>query len=156
MWQGTCERFADVDCSALVAWITSVPFTEWPQQHPVDELIRPAMCHDMSWHDFGAVSSDTIAELWNILGQPRIVNRMLSVVMPGHDILSHADHLAENWICRVHVPLTTNDKATFTVELEEHRMLVGGAYRVNISRTHSVFNGGKTPRIHLMFDCYEP
>ena len=43
-------------------------------------------------------------------------------------------------------------RAVFVVEGDVHRMEVGGAYLVNVNASHGVWNGGETPRIHLMFD----
>jgi hypothetical protein len=53
---------------------------------------------------------------------------------------------------QVHVPVTTNDKVIFTMDDGEHHMEVGKAYRFNTLATHAVANGGKTARVHLVFD----
>lgn len=153
-WPGTCEWFADVECGALIAWITAIPFEDWPQQHKVDSQLRPAMVSDVGWHRFGAASADAVAQLSKLLDHPKIVNRMLSVVMPGHSIDPHKDELGPDWEYRVHLPLVSNKRSRFYVDNEVHCMRVGSAYRVNISKVHSVINGGGTPRIHLVFDCY--
>lgn len=153
-WPGTCEWLADVDSGPLTRWITSIHFAQWPQQHPVDDQLRPAMVSDPGWLGFGARSDDTVAGLATILGNPRISNRLISVVMPGHDITPHKDEMGEDWICRVHIPLTANNWSKFIIDGKVYHMRAGSAYRVNVTKTHSVVNNGITPRIHLMFDCY--
>ena len=137
------QEYADCDVSALTAWITAIPFEEWPQQSLLEDgRIRPAMVTDLSWHGFGKMTSEFASAS----------NRMLSVVMPGHSIPPHQDQQDLRWITRVHVPLTTNDKAVFIADGETFHMKVGKAYRVNTLAEHEVRNDGLTPRIHFIFD----
>jgi Aspartyl/Asparaginyl beta-hydroxylase len=155
-WNGTCERIGNVDCSELSDWIMAIPFRDWPQQHKVDEQLRPAMVNDPDWHQFGryAMAFMIANPLPPFLGGPKVKDTMLSVVMPGHRIEPHRDSLGDEWITRIHVPLVTNRETEFIIDGREYGMWVGGSYMVNISREHSVVNNGKTPRIHFMFDCY--
>jgi hypothetical protein len=154
MWEGTCEKFADVDQHMLADWISAIPFSEWPQQNKVDEQLRPAMISDLNWHGFGAVAYSVDSQLAPHLQQYKVSNRMLSVVMPGHDIRRHQDLLGPAWITRIHVPLVTNPAARFIIGDMEYTMKTGGAYKVDIAREHAVYNHGCVPRIHFMFDCY--
>jgi len=159
MWTGTCEWIGDADCGGMIAWIRGISFSQWPQQHKIDHQLRPAMVQDTEWHGFRDQYRPIIDEFERVNQRSlpagfRTTNPMLSVVMPGHEILPHRDVLADNWICRIHIPLTYS-KAVFIIGGEEHRMLPGSAYRVNISRIHAVYNYGPTPRIHFMFDCYD-
>lgn len=111
------------------------------------------MVNDISWHDFGAQTDALVAELMRSMRVPMFAfNRMLSVVMPGHQIEAHCDSQQSDWITRVHVPLQTNDQAVMCVEGVDYRMDVGVAYRFDTRREHAVRNGGDTPRIHFMFD----
>lgn len=153
-WDGTCEKFADIDVAKMASWISAIPFSDWPQQHQVDGQLRPAMVTERDWHKFGIMAAPVMVQL--PLGSLATVsNYMLSVVMPGHGITQHKDTLGDDWICRVHVPLVTNSAVKFIIEGKGYEMDVGCAYRVNVSREHSVMNDGVTPRIHFMFDCYE-
>jgi hypothetical protein len=54
---------------------------------------------------------------------------------------------------RVHVPLLSNDRAVFTTEGQDHTMRVGWAYLIDPTKEHSAFNGGKTDRVHLLFNA---
>lgn len=149
---GKVEAFASLDVADLVKWICGIPFSEWHQQRPVDHQLRPAMMTDLSWHGLKAITDPAVALLTGHFPGCSEDTRMVSVVMPGHSIEPHCDWQSPHWICRVHVPLTTNDKSRFIVGGIDHHMEVGKAYRVNTEIEHAVTNDGATPRIHLMFD----
>lgn len=141
---------ATVDIASVVRWLDKISFSDWPQQR-FDEM-RPAMVTDPKWHGFGTVVAPVIAEVMEHFPGCAPFQAMLSVVMPGHEIESHCDCQAPYWICRVHVPLTSNVRAIFVLEGEAHYLKPGFAYRINTQAEHAVMNGGETPRIHLMFD----
>lgn len=150
---GTCEPFTPVDAAGLVSWIGGIPFEDWPQQHRLDDgQIRPAMATDLSWHGFGEIAAPVVASVMALLPSCEAHQQMVSVVMPGHDIPPHRDSQAPTWRCRVHVPLTSNDRSLFLVGGVAHSLKVGMAYRVNTEAEHAVVNDGNTPRIHFMFD----
>ena len=71
---------------------------------------------------------------------------------PGQIHPVHKDDQPPEWVTRVHIPLQTNPHAVTTMEDAPHRMVVGTAYRFNTMVEHAVSNGGKTPRIHLVFE----
>lgn len=147
------KELARVDVAQLAAWARAIPFREWPQQHRVDELLRPAMVNDVGWHGFGAATDPLIEELLGHLPAGAVAfNRMLGCVQPGHKIDPHYDAQASEWIARVHVPLCTNDETFMRFEGVDYHMAVGTAYLVDTRREHGVRNGGTTPRIHFMFD----
>lgn len=145
-----CEEICLVDVASLVAWISSIDLTDWPQQS-LREL-KPAMVTDLGWHGFGAESAAAIDRVMSKLRGHSPYQRMLSAVMPGHFIEPHVDHQASYWMTRVHVALVTNDRSTFVVGGVAHHLEVGCAYGVNTEAVHSVTNDGKFPRIHLMWD----
>ena len=153
MWEGTVEKFAEVDTKPLTDCLLPIPFEVWPQQNPSHQELKPAMANE-TWYKLKEVSDYLVDGLRSVLGNPKIIDRMLSVVMPRHDIAPHRDVFGPEWLYRVHVPLTTNSRAVFMVDSVPYWLRVGYAYRVNISKTHAVVNNGPTPRIHFMFDCY--
>ena len=145
------QEICSVEVSELIDWITQIPFKEWPQQSKLEDgKIRPAMVTDLSWHDFGEKVSDTIASV----SPGRIAySPMLSVVMPGHSIPAHKDQQPKEWLCRVHVPLTTNVDCWHIEDGQKFfHMEVGKAYLIDTRVEHEVRNDGYTPRIHFMFD----
>ena len=142
-----------VDARAAADWIAAIDFADWPQQNRLaDGQVRPAMVTDLSWHGFGAATDGLLCECLKQFPGCVGLDRMLSAVMPGHDIPPHTDNQNERWVCRVHVPLLTNPQAFFVVEDKPYHLEVGKAYLVDTRRMHAVINGGTTPRIHFMFD----
>ncbi|MFK8020981.1 MAG: aspartyl/asparaginyl beta-hydroxylase domain-containing protein [Pseudomonadales bacterium] len=57
---------------------------------------------------------------------------------------------------RIHVPLITNNAVEFVVDDQPVLMKEGQAYELNNLLPHSVFNGGKEDRMHLIFDYMDP
>jgi len=152
---GTVARLGAVTVDPLVSWITAIPWEAWPQQHRLaDGRIRPAMVNSPSWHGLHDVTTQVVKEIQAWV--PRLTRpalRMVSVVMPGHEIPPHCDKHGPRWWGRVHVPLTSDPSSVFTVAGESHRLRVGVAYAVNTLSEHSVSNvAGLVPRVHLVVD----
>jgi hypothetical protein len=155
-WQGTCAPLTPIDASPLVDWLTAIPFEEWPQEcRPADGRIRPAMMQELEWHGFRKITEPTVQTLMAYFPGCIDYNRMLSVVMPGHAIEPHRDDQSEKWVARIHVPLTTNEKALFYSAGVPHNLKVGTAYLVNTTEVHEIKNDGDCPRIHFMFDAVD-
>lgn len=164
---GTVEPIATLGVAAwgMAGWVADISFEEWPQQDRLnDGKIRPAMVNDPAWYGFGDASKLVVAEVMRHVGVGEPFNLMLSAVMPGAEIELHADRQPAEWLFRVHVPLLTNDDAWFaTWEAGEvvgdggrrWNMKAGIAYKVNTEKRHAIWNGGDTPRIHLMWDVKE-
>jgi hypothetical protein len=153
------EPYGDVDVREAVKWIKAIRFEDWPQQSKVDDQLRPAMVTNLDWHDFRNIAVAIVKQLGFELSQPGTgmghddtYQWMLSCVMPGHGIEAHKDAQADYWKFRVHVPLLTNPKAFTEMEDGKHHLEVGKAYKVNTAAMHAVENGGRTPRVHFMFD----
>jgi hypothetical protein len=147
-----------VGCFSVVEWITAIPFDAWPQQKPLRGEMRPAMVNDPDWQEFAdntlSLRAQAMAEFAEYGAPVGSISHspMLSVVMPGHHIDAHSDPMPADWVCRIHVPLTTCPEAVMVVRGVEHHLDVGMAYAINIRAPHAVFNRGDTPRIHFMFD----
>lgn len=153
---GTCEALCSVQIEEMAAWIAAIPFSDWHQQRPVDDQLRPAMMTDLSWHGFGETAGPVVTSVMEHFPSCRAYQLMLSVVMPGHSIEPHKDWQGPSWVCRVHVPLTTNEKSRFVVGGVDHNLQLGLAYQINTESEHSVTNDGPTPRVHFMFDVGNP
>lgn len=152
-FDGTVAFLRAVEVADMVRWVATISFADWHQQTPLsDGQLRPAMMTDPAWHGFGAAAAPVIAQVLPLFPGCDARQVMLSVVMPGHAIEPHRDAQPPGWICRVHVPLTSNPESRFIVGGEAHHLDVGAAYRVNTEIEHAVENGGATPRIHLMTD----
>lgn len=81
---------------------------------------------------------------------------MLARMAPGGVIHPHVDaNPAALWPHRIHVPITTNDKASFSIGSQAHYLKVGQAYEVNSLGRHAVTNHGTTDRIHLILKYFD-
>ena len=152
-FRGTVQLLGEVCDESLLGWVMDIPFTQWPQQSAVNGASRPAMVNDPQWHRFGERSDPLVRQIlgtWSRRGAE--LQRLLSVVMPSHNIDTHVDKVSPRHWGRVHVPLMTNALSEFIVGGESHTMKAGYAYLVNIEAPHSVLNAGLTPRIHFMLD----
>lgn len=147
---GTVEKIGPIDVVALTLWVGAIAFSEWPQQR-IGQL-WPAMVTDLAWHGFGAETDEIVCRLLSRFPTCRAEQRMLSVVMPGRAIEPHTDSQPPQWVCRVHVPLTSNPQSRFIVGGFDHQLAPGFAYKVNTEAVHAVENNGATPRVHFMFD----
>jgi hypothetical protein len=151
---GTVEPFAVLDpakIETVAAWLP--PFEEWPQQKPHGVLpLKPAMMSNATWYGFGEMFDPLVVDILEHYPGGIAQQRMLSVVMPHDEIPPHTDAQCPEWVERIHVPLTTNLDAVFVCDDGPHHMKVGYAYRVNTEARHAVYNRGRTPRVHFMFD----
>lgn len=154
-FSGTVEPLGRVEVSALVEWVSAIPFEDWPQQTPLgDGQLRPAMVNQPGWHGFYDVTAPVlkVVQAW-LPRRTQPKQRLLSVVMSGHAIPPHVDKHSDRWYGRVHVPLTSDPMSRFVVGGEPHALKPGNAYLTNTLREHSVSNiEGTQPRIHLVVD----
>ena len=72
----------------------------------------------------------------------------------GSVIKPHRDHdlAIERGRARLHVPVATNPDVDFRVEDERVVLQEGECWYLDLSRTHSVANLGKSDRVHLVID----
>lgn len=114
------------------------------------------MVTDLDWYSFSRITDSLVRYATpDALSHLAERNRMLSVVMPDAVIEPHTDQLTDDWITRIHVPLTSNPDAMFISGDIVHRLAVGMAYEINTRERHAVWNAGQTPRVHLMFDLHK-
>lgn len=79
---------------------------------------------------------------------------LLSKLVPGQAKTLHVDPVADDWLYRIHIPVTSNEQAWFCFA-EDHIVLhPGHAYAVNITKPHAPVNLGDNDRIHLMCDIH--
>lgn len=151
---GAVERLGAVDIAPMVAWITAIPFEDWPQQTRWNGVaLRPAMVNDPWWHGMSQQMQPLVDQVLSMVPDTSPYNDMLSVVMPGQEIPPHVDKVAPDWLVRVHVPLTTDPASRFVVQGSGYHLQTGAAYLVNITAEHCVDNRlGSVPRVHFMMD----
>jgi hypothetical protein len=81
---------------------------------------------------------------------------MLARLEAGHGIDRHVDGGGSNpFTHKIHVPLETNPAAVLHVDGADFHLAAGRAWEVNNLVPHGGFNGGRTDRIHLVFEVFE-
>ena len=124
--------------SKLRDWRQSFDGPMWAEWRP---LIEPVL------------TAATAAYGYSRGGYPRV---MLARMGPGAMIHPHQDtNPAAKWPHKIHVPLLTNDRVVFTIDGIAFHLAEGEAVEVDNMATHAVTNGGKTDRIHLIFEYYD-
>jgi quercetin dioxygenase-like cupin family protein len=74
---------------------------------------------------------------------------------PGSTIKEHADpdlgfHLGE---VRLHIAVASNPEVEFVVGGARVQMSEGECWYHDFGKPHRVYNGGDSPRVHLVIDC---
>lgn len=84
----------------------------------------------------------------------KILTARLLKLSVGSIIKPHEDYKMgyKDNNCRIHIPITTNDKVSFCLDNEELRLLPGECWYIDANFTHSVANLGNEDRIHLVID----
>lgn len=122
-WSEICT----VDVGPLVAWLREQP-PSWPEVAPTKPQ-RVFVLPDV----FAPVIAFVLVHFWdNMAGRQAEVavhQPMLSRLLSGQSHPMHVDSQRADWITRVHVPVTTNERCWFQWEEEceqiEVRMLRG-------------------------------
>ncbi len=72
---------------------------------------------------------------------------------PNSRVRTHKDRSDVLYVARrFHVPIKTNSLVLFTSGQDTRHLELGHAYELNNINYHSVVNGSKEPRIHLIID----
>ncbi len=84
---------------------------------------------------------------------PLLSVRLLKL-SPGGFIKPHRDFELgyEDGCFRIHIPILTHSKVTFTLDNHKLEMKPGECWYTNVNYVHSVSNEGLTDRIHLVID----
>lgn len=88
--------------------------------------------------------------------RPAFPKAMFARLEAGHKIDEHYDAGSTNYLThKIHVPIQTNDRASFLVAGESFQLKAGFAYEVNNVERHGVVNGGDADRIHFIFEVFD-
>lgn len=140
-FEGTINELCDLDISAHVKWLRSIPVTDWhklgdPAFHNWDAEFRP-------------LAEKLVQQFYPGC---KVYGMGLWLVEPGQVHPSHTDIQPDDWLVRVHIPLVTNQLCVTIMDDGPHHLEVGKAYRFNTLANHEVVNRGDCRRIHFMFD----
>ena len=73
----------------------------------------------------------------------------------GAKSLVHKDADDNEYMCRIHIPLITNPKCTFTADGESLYMEPGKVYIVWVNIWHQIRNDSDQDRYHIIMDAYD-
>jgi len=141
------NRFGALDATQHIIFRFVSNFTDWRQSYE-----RPLWSE---WrHLLEPVLDQAVAAYGYDRGAfPRV---MLARMAPGGLIHPHRDqNPAAKWPHKIHVPLLTNEKVTFTIEGKGYHFSEGEAVEVNNMGVHGVDNRGDSDRVHLIFEYYD-
>lgn len=179
--RGKTTRFRDlgaVDVSALVAKLHTLAEDDWHRhdaakpnrfdtlggtQHLVMTFVHqvavPTSWYALPvWDEWAPLVQPLLDEAARRLGYasaefPRV---MLARLPAGAEITAHRDGgRFPAFPHKLHVALDTNPHVEFYVDPEWRHLARGQLVEVNNNLTHAVRNDGDTPRVHLVFECFE-
>jgi hypothetical protein len=90
-----------------------------------------------------------------LAGKP-LARVLLAKLAPGGHITPHIDegaYAAATW--RLHVVLAAEEGNVFRVEREYYAPQVGDILRINVRKEHEVWNGSRSPRVHIIADVFK-
>lgn len=117
------------------------------------QKINPSHNKDYSeWHPDLANSyvRDLTSELKECIGL-NIGKIRLNWLMPNTGYTMHIDVEP----MRIHIPLLTNEHVYYIYNHKLYTMKYGKMYHLITSEHHTVWNFGKLPRLHLIFNTYD-
>tara|TARA_R110002072_G_scaffold303069_1_gene492567 strand:+ start:41122 stop:41694 length:573 start_codon:yes stop_codon:yes gene_type:complete len=172
------RELGSVDLSALMPLVDAIPEDIWNEEnsrkenrffcfshtrHIVFRFMKGADPRNSyskplweTWkpHLLPIMEQVTEAYGYSVRAYPKV---MLARLEAGHEIDRHRDAGPSNYLThKIHVPLQTNSEARMYIRPDYHHLRVGQAYELNNVISHGVENHGKTDRIHLIFECFDP
>lgn len=93
----------------------------------------------------------SILDSWDC---PKEAIRLLAL-HPGAEIKPHRDRGCNyvNGVCRIHIPIQTNQAVQFKVSDEFLVLEEGTSWYIDFDEIHTIKNNGKSVRVHLVIDC---
>jgi hypothetical protein len=142
------NRFAALDATRHIVFRFIDDPHDWRASHD-----RPA------WPQMRALLEPVLAQAVRGYGYARgVFPRVMLARMPAGGVIHpHVDaNPAARWPHKIHVPLLTNDRVVCHFGGADHRLAEGAAVEVDNLGPHWVQNHGPAPRIHLIFEYYDP
>ncbi len=99
------------------------------------------------------IELDNIIRMLESVADGKAIRVELISMKPNSRVRTHKDRSDVLYVARrFHVPIKTNSLVLFTSGQEVRHLEVGRAYELNNINYHSVVNGSKESRIHLIID----
>jgi hypothetical protein len=145
-----CEYKGRKNTSGVASYVTeTIPLLYSPNAISAKNLIHH------KYHQYLQVEINRMCIfVSNLVGDVKEKQSMLTRLGPGGLIKTHKDKgPITRQTHRVHLPIITNDRCTFTVGEVTMKLKPGDIWIIdNTDHFHSVENNGETPRIHLIVD----
>lgn len=172
------RRLGAVDIAELRAAVLAIPETVWDAENAdkpnrfeaLDKTRHIVFRFVKDFDDWRGAYDGRLWPQWRALLEPVLAQAvapygyargahpriMLARMARGGIIHPHRDaNPAAKWPHKIHVPLLTSEKVTFTVEGVGYHFPEGEAVEVNNMGVHAVANQGDTDRIHLIFEYFD-
>lgn len=151
------RKWFEYDVEKMREWYSQLEEKFKDSKFHVTEIVEPDTdycCHYASGCCFYDLNDDTmfgyLKELKDtVLSKFSEFDAWTAVThAPGTRLGMHQDE--EDWMT-VHIPIYTNEKATWSIGGDEFYMPLGNAYILNSTIPHDVCNYGDSDRVHLYF-----
>lgn len=135
---------------------TEAIFLRWSE----DQSLK-AVFNDLTCIDYPAMAKlqaqPLINDILEAVGSYELGRVMIAKLSPGGLITPHADEgLYADSYERFHLPIKSFQGNFFIAGNEAVEMDAGELWWFNHKKTHVVYNGSETDRIHLIVDCVAP
>jgi hypothetical protein len=79
-----------------------------------------------------------------------------TIISPGGATSWHRDGAEQQYAVRLHIPVITNEGATFSTDEGAYHMPADGScYLVGVNKMHKAVNEGTEDRIHIIMDVFD-
>lgn len=173
------RALGQIEIAALRAAVLAIPEAVWDRENAakpnrfaaldatrhivfrfIDDPRDWRASHDRAaWPQWRALLAPVLAQGVREYGYGRgVFPRVMLARMPSGGVIHpHVDaNPAAKWPHKIHVPLQTNDRVVCHFGGKDHRFAEGTAVEVDNLGPHWVRNAGPAPRIHLIFEYYDP
>jgi hypothetical protein len=81
----------------------------------------------------------------------------ITVLKSGTKSITHSDAPPETYMCRIHIPIITNEKCIhWTIDDGDNHMPANGSvYMLPVNTVHQIINDSHEDRYHLIMDAYD-
>lgn len=142
------RRLAGPHVEAEDIWLR---FNDWRKPYRPDDY---EVVNYPAW-DCLPSARETVEALARELGATRIGRSLITRLRPNKRIGAHCDEPEQTaYYDRFHVVLQSNPAVSFRCGVECVSMQAGDIWWFNNALEHDVFNGGTTPRVHLIIDLH--
>lgn len=112
--------------------------------------------HHKNYEEYAPFIDETVSVVAEKLSLSSVKQAIFARLRAHSEIKPHKDSVGSivKKTHRIHLPVITNEKCSFTVSKESKNLKVGEIWIIdNVHKVHSVNNLGDTDRVHLIIDA---